>query len=131
MQIVGLKEIDYRVKLKDDYFEGIDVHNSPKCVVNLSNKPIGGFSEFNIIISDNLSGLDELAINIKKIAHYILNNYFAPCDSFNIFFYHWKKSIICKVMPRFTTSPLLLGYEIRQVPNSGKMIAQRLKELYF
>ena len=131
MQIVGLKDINYKDKLRDDYFEGIDVHNSPKCVVNLSNKPIGGFSEFNIIISDNLSGLDELAINIKKIAHYILNNYFAPCDSFNIFFYHWKSKVICKITPRFTTSPLLLGYEIKQVSNSGEMIVKKLKELYF
>ena len=131
MQIVGLKDIDYKVEVKDDYFKGIDIYKTEGCKVNLSDKPISGFSEFNIIINDDLSKVDELSISLKKITHYILNNYFAPCDSFNIFFYHWKKSIICKVMPRFTTSPLLLGYEIRQVPNSGKMIAQRLKELYF
>ena len=131
MQIVGLKEIDYRVKLKDDYFEGIDVYKSENCKVNLSDKPISGFSEFNIVINDDLSGVDELSICLKKIAHYILNNYFAPCDSFNIFFYHWKDKVMCKVTPRFTTSPLLLGYEIKQVPSCGETIANKLRELYF
>lgn len=131
MQIVGLKDIDYKEKLKDYYFEGIDVYKSESCRVNLSTKPMNGFSEFNILINDNLCGIDELSDCLKKITHYILNNYFAPCDSFNIFFYHWKNQIICKVTPRFTTSPLLLGYEIRQIPSCGEVIAEKLKELYF
>ena len=84
-----------------------------------------------MIIDENLSGLDELSICLKKITHYILNNYFAPCDSFNVFFYHWKNKIICKVTPRFTTSPLLLGYKIKQIPSSSGVIADKLKELYF
>ena len=131
MQIVGLKDIDYRLKLKDNYFEGINVYKSKGCIVNLSDKPISGFSEFNIIIKDDLHYINELACSLKNITHYILNNYFAPCDSFNIFFYHWKNKIICKVTPRFTTSPLLLGYEIKQIPSCGEIIAKKLKELYF
>ena len=51
MQIVGLKNIDYRLKLKDNYFEGIDVYKSKGCIVNLSERPVSGFSEFNIIIN--------------------------------------------------------------------------------
>ena len=105
MQIVGLKDIDYRANLKYDYFEGIDVYKSESCRVNLSNNPISEFSEFNIVIRDDLSGIDDLSLCLKKIAHYILNNYFAPCDSFNIFFYHWDNEVICKVIPRFITSP--------------------------
>ena len=90
-----------------------------------------GFSEFNIIISDNLDGIDELSCHIKKITHYILNNYFAKCDSFNIYFYHWNGKIICKISPRFTTSPLLLGYSIRQIPSCSEEIADKLRELYY
>lgn len=131
MQIVGIKDIDYKEKIKDEYFEGIEINKSKKCMVNLSTKPISGFSEFNVIINEDLSGINELAVNLKKITHYILNNYFSKCDSFNVFFYHWDKRIICKITPRFTTSPLLLGYGIKQVPSSGKDIADKLKYMYF
>ena len=131
MQIVGLRDIDYRLDLKDCYFEGIEIYRVNCCTVNLSYRPISGFCEFNIIIDDNLSGLDELAKSLKKITHYILNNYFAPCDSFNIFFYHWKCKIICKITPRFSTSPLLLGYKIKQIPSAIDSIACKVKKLYF
>lgn len=131
MQIVGLNDIDYRLKLKDEYFKGFSVYKSNVCEVNLSDKPYSGFSEFNIIIDDDLSGIDELSSNVKKVTHYILNNYFAKCDSFNIYFYHWNSKIICKISPRFTTSPLLLGYSIRQIPSCTEEIADKFKELYY
>lgn len=131
MQIVGLKEIDYREKLKDDYFDGIEVYSNEKCTVNVSSRPFNGFSEYNIIINDDLEGIKDLAINLRKLVHYVLNNYFVKCDSFNIFFYHWKDKIICKVMPRFITSPLLLGYEIRQISSIVEELAEKLKDMYF
>lgn len=131
MQIVGLNDIDYIEKLKEDYFKGIIISKSELSEVNLSEKPLSGFSEFNIIIRDNLDGIDELSCHIKKITHYILNNYFAKCDSFNIYFYHWNGKIICKISPRFTTSPLLLGYSIRQIPSCSEEIADKLRELYY
>lgn len=131
MQIVGLKDIDYRIDLKAEYFEGINIYRGDYCQVNLSTKPYNGFSEFNIIIDDDLYGIDELSCCIKKITHYILNNYFAKCDSFNIFFYHFQGKIICKITPRFTTSPLLLGYSIRQIPSCLEDIAGNLKSIYF
>ncbi len=131
MQIVGIKDIDYKSRIKDDYFEGIEVHRSDNCLVNLSHKPFNGFTEFNIMIEDDLHALNELSLNLKKIVHYLLNNYFVKCDSFNIFFYHIKGKIICKVMPRFTSSPLLLGYGIRQISSCEREIVEKLKEIYY
>ncbi|WP_315068221.1 DUF4931 domain-containing protein [uncultured Clostridium sp.] len=131
MQIVGIKDIDYKSRIKDEYFEGIEVHRSDNCLVNLSHKPFNGFTEFNIIIEDDLYALNELSLNLKKIVHYLLNNYFVKCDSFNIFFYHIKGKIICKVMPRFTSSPLLLGYGIRQISSCEREIVEKLKEIYY
>jgi len=131
MQIVGIDDIDYKLKIKDEYFEGIEVHKSDNCLVNLSHRPFNGFTEFNIIISDDLYGLNELSYNLKKIVHYLLNNYFVKCDSFNIFFYHFKEKIICKVMPRFTSSPLLLGYGIKQISSCEREIVDKLKAMYF
>ncbi|MBN7576576.1 MULTISPECIES: DUF4931 domain-containing protein [Clostridium] len=131
MQIVGLDDIDYKLNIKDDYFEGIEIHKSNNCLVNLSHKPFNGFTEFNIIISDDLYALNELAYNLRKVVHYLLNNYFVKCDSFNIFFYHIKNKILCKVMPRFSSSPLLLGYGIRQISSCENEIADKLKAMYF
>lgn len=131
MQIVGLNNIDYKLKLKDEYFKGIDIYNSERCLVNLSDRPINGFSEFNIIIGDKTEYINDLCINLKKITHYILNDYFQKCDSFNLYFYHWKEKIICKITPRFTTSPLLLGYSIKQISNCAEDIALKLKMLYY
>lgn len=131
MQIVGIDDIDYKLRIKDEYFEGLEIHKSNNCLVNLSHRPFNGFSEFNIIINDDLCALNELACNLRKIVHYLLNNYFVKCDSFNIFFYHLKEKIICKVMPRFTSSPLLLGYGIRQISSCEREIVDKLKSLYF
>jgi ATP adenylyltransferase/5',5'''-P-1,P-4-tetraphosphate phosphorylase II len=131
MQIVGLHDIDYKLKIKDEHFEGIEVHKSDNCLVNLSHTPFNGFTEFNIIIKDDLYALNELAYSLKKVVHYLLNNYFVKCDSFNIFFYHLNEKIICKVMPRFTSSPLLLGYGIKQISSCESEIADKLKFMYF
>lgn len=131
MQIVGLNDIDYKSRIKDEYFEGIQIYKSDTCLVNLSHRPFNGFTEFNIIIDDKLIAINEIAINLKKIVHYLLNNYFVKCDSFNIFFYHLNEKIICKVTPRFTSSPLLLGYGIRQISSCEREIADKLKEIYY
>ncbi|ACD25074.1 MULTISPECIES: DUF4931 domain-containing protein [Clostridium] len=131
MQIVGLNNIDYRENINEKYFEGIEIFKSECCEVNLSTKPINGFSEFNVIINDDLKNTFSLSEGIRKTVYYILNNYFAKCDSFNLFFYHWNNKIICKITPRFVTSPLLLGYSLKQVSNSLEEIAGNLKELYF
>lgn len=131
MQIIGFKNIDYKEELDDENFEGIEVYRSDQCLVNLSNKPITEFNEFNIIIDDCLSGLKDFSISLKKVVHFILNNFYYKCDSFNLFFYHWKDKIICKVVPRFVTSPLVVGYKIKQCPNSSSQIAYKLKDMYF
>lgn len=86
MQIVGLNNIDYRENINEKYFEGIEIFKSECCEVNLSTKPINGFSEFNVIINDDLKNTFSLSEGIRKTVYYILNNYFAKCDSFNLFF---------------------------------------------
>lgn len=131
MQIVGLNDIDYKEKIKDEYFEGLEIYKSNDCLVNLSHTPFSGFTEFNITINDDLIGIKELANSLRKIVHYLLNNYFVNCDSFNIFFYHLEKRIICKVTPRFTSSPLLLGYGIKQISSIEEEIVSKIKKLYF
>lgn len=130
MQIVGLKNIDYRQNIVKDNFEGISIYDN-KCRVTLSHMPINAFTEFNIIINDELNYIDEFSSCILKTIKYILYDYFAECRSFNLFFYHYNKKIICKACPRFITSPLILGYKIKQISNKLEDIAEGLKNKYF
>ena len=130
MQIIGLNDIDYEDTLKDIYFRGNIIHKNKHCEINLSDKPLTCFTEFNVIIKD-IKDIDYLADNVQKVVHYILNNYRSNCDSFNLFFYCWHEEIICKITPRFVTSPLLLGYSLKQVPNNNDETIDSIKKLYF
>ncbi|MBU3110048.1 DUF4931 domain-containing protein [Clostridium lacusfryxellense] len=130
MQIVGLKSIDYKEFLKDEFFEGIVINDSDGCVLNVSTKPKVDFTEFNIIIND-INNLDIMADNIQKVASYILKDFYVKCDSFNLFFYEWKGSIICKVIPRLITSPLFIGFNISQVTSEKDEMVSQIKQLYF
>ena len=130
MQLSALKNVNYRDQLDDKYFEGDIIHKTNNCTVNISKEPINCFTEFNVII-ESLDHLDEFADNIQKIVKYILNDYYAPCDSYNLFFYDWKGKIICKIAPRFVTSPFLLGFSLKQVGNNSKDIINTIKSKYY
>lgn len=127
MQIVGFEQIDYTSHLQDSFFEGYTAHESPECSLVISSHPMVGFVEFNILLED-LSSLDIFANYIQYVAKYILNKFSPSCDSFNLFFYQWKGKIICKVIPRYITSPLFLGYGIVQLANRIEQVTKELSE---
>ena len=131
MQIIGLKTIDYKQNVQKDNFEGVSIYENDAVIVTLSDKPINAFTEFNIIINDNLKYIDDFSCCILKTVKYIKYDYFADCRSFNLFFYHYENKIICKVCPRFVTSPLILGYGIKQISDKLDEIAEKLKLKYF
>lgn len=129
MQIVGLKNIDYKKKITDIYFEGIKIVSKEGAELNISTHPLMGFREFNIII-DNASYLDEMAVFLQVVTHYLLNNFYKGLNSYNLFFYKWNGKIICKVIPRFVVSPLFIGYSISQVSNQLEVHKDQILELY-
>ncbi len=130
MQIVGFKDIDYKELTVKDDFEGILIREANGCILNLSIKPKSSFTEFNIIIED-INNLDAMADTMQVITHYILNNYPVKCQSFNLFFYHLKNQIICKVIPRFVASPLFIGYGILQVSSNLDIMVKEIKKIYY
>ena len=116
MQIVGLEEIDAYEKLEKKHFQGLTVLHQTKDHVelNLSLDPISGYTEFNLISSN----IDHLAVAIQEVTAFLLEAYFSgKCDSYNLFFYHFEQTYVCKVLPRFVTSPYFLGYMIAQRHN--------------
>ncbi len=129
MQIVGLKDIDYKLNLNDDIFDGIEIYKEiykeENCLLNISTKPNTCATEFNIITTPRHDIF--MADNIQIIVKHILKQ----CSSFNLFFYQWKKSIICKIVPRYITSPFLVGFSIPQTSNRLNTIAEEIQKNYY
>ncbi|MBP3690525.1 MAG: DUF4931 domain-containing protein, partial [Schwartzia sp.] len=48
-----------------------------------------------------------------------------------IFFYHVGVKIAAKIMPRFPTSPLLIGYDLRILPSNIPEIVEEFRKNYF
>lgn len=130
MQIVGLEEADGYEHISPENFEGVTLKEN-SVDITISTRPIMGFVEFNVIISQ-LEYIDHLADKVQLITQYLLNNYMnGRCDSYNLFFYKMPDSqrYICKIVPRFITSPYYIGYKIPQVNKDNRLeeIAKELK----
>jgi len=121
MQLVGFHHIESALTLDRDSFQGIPILERDGVKVNVSTHPRVGSGEFNLIAAEE--SLDPLADAIQTVVSFIIQ-YFPKCeDSYNIFFYNMDGKIAVKIMPRFNTSPLLIGYGIRLLPLSlDKMI---------
>lgn len=129
MQIVGLKNLNSVHMCDKKQFEGTIIQEQNSVTLNLSTKPRVGFTEINIIMKDN-KDIDILADFVQIGVDYLMNH-FEFCQSYNLFFYMIEGNICVKVMPRYPTSPLFIGYNIELVPNNLNDIASEIKKIYF
>ncbi|MDA1978948.1 DUF4931 domain-containing protein [Bacillus cereus] len=129
MQIIGMKYVNYLDNVEQDNFQGVVVQKNKNIELNISDRPIIGFTEFNIIIED-IGCIDELANYIQQTVRYILTDFHKGCSSYNLFFYHVSGKIICKVVPRFVVSPLYVGYKIPQVSTKLEDVKIQLAEYF-
>ncbi|WP_268871941.1 DUF4931 domain-containing protein [Liquorilactobacillus uvarum] len=128
MQIVGLNKIDAYRNIPKESFTGKVFYKRHGLKINISDYPIAGFTEFNVILSNSDSS-EIFADAVQTVAKYVLNDYFnGKCTSYNLFFYHVEDRIVAKVVPRFMVSPYFVGFKIPQV-NDCKRISQIGKEL--
>jgi galactose-1-phosphate uridylyltransferase len=133
MQLVGLENIDYKVDLKDEYFEGPFIQNKNQTEWNLSNKPRSEFYEFNVIMpkehffqyleKTQKETFEEFATCIQRSVNYILTTLNSENKSYNLIFYEFENKIICKIISRGqgkggVNSAFLLGYNISQTPTN-------------
>lgn len=129
-QIVAFKNYDYKEKVQEQDFIGLLIDKQTDVELNISIKPRVGFYEFNVILAD-MEEMPRFADYIQLVAHYILNHFIYRCNSYNLFFYQYNGQIIAKIVPRFVTSPLYIGYSIPQVPNNLDEVIHDLKSKYF
>lgn len=130
MQIVGLKNLSSKNMWDKRQFEGEIIAQENTVTMNLSNKPRVGFTEINII-TQNLNDIDIMAKYLQIGVDYIMHHFNANCTSYNLFFYLVENCVYTKIMPRFATSPLFIGYNIELIPNNLKEIASEIKQIYF
>jgi len=131
MQIVGLENINYSEHIRAEHFTGQLIDSRQNVEFNLSNQPRVGFFEFNVLL-DNLAALEGMADYIQIAAHYALHSFHRACHSYNLFFYQYAGKIIVKIIPRFVSSPLFIGYSIPQIANEqrAKEVITQIKERY-
>jgi len=126
MQIVGLKDIDYNESISDEVFTGHEIYRNGNDYLNISDNPLISPIEFNIVVKSRND--DFMADTIQIIVKYILNS--MNCSSYNLFFYKRDKSIICKIVPRYVTSPFFIGYLIPSKSDRVKEIYENLKNYF-
>lgn len=130
MQIVGLELVDYREHLKSSDFEGIPIQQTSGVTFNVSTAPRIGFFEFNVLLN-NPDNLDVMAEYVQVAAHYVLHHFHKGCNSYNLFFYQFDGRICVKIIPRFVTSPIFVGFSIPQVSDRITDVVQQVQQLYF
>ncbi len=125
MQLVGLEDIDYRLNINDEIFEGIEIYSEDNRSLTISTKPNTCPIEFNIIATPRHDTF--MADAIQNVVKYLLGQN----DSFNLFFYQWKDSVACKVVPRYVASPFLIGFSIPQTSSRLNAIAEEFRNTYY
>lgn len=125
-QIIGLEDYDYRDNVNEENFMGEKIHEDDDCYATISSYPISGMGEFNVTMHPD-GCPDGFADTIQTLARFILQDFPLPCTSYNIFFYHVKRRIHAKIFPRYSASPLYMGYRITHVMDEKNQ--ERMKEL--
>ena len=115
MQLIGLYDIDFMPTVFQAHFRGPVIHQAPGVQLNVSDRPRVGFIEFNAILSDE-DAFDAFCALIQKAVQYTLWHFHnKEISSYNLFFYALDGKSYCKVMPRYATTPVYMGYAIPQV----------------
>jgi len=117
-QIVGFENYDYHDDIKPYHVTGLPVLTEAGIDITVSSHPIIGFYEINLHLQDS-EYLPDLVNYMQRTAVFLMHCFYSYNDSYNIFFYDFPQddSIYIKMVPRFLTNPLYVGYMIPQVPN--------------
>ena len=120
-------------------FNGRQITSANGISLTLARHPRLGFGEFNLAVDVPLAdllapdspSLITLAEYIQKTVDFICKQFPGCKNSYNIFFYLQNDKIYAKLMPRFPTSPLFIGYDIRLLPSNLEEMAQAMQQEYF
>lgn len=131
MQIVAFPKLNKELTFNEKEFQGIEIIKKDGVIFDGANYPKIGFGELNLIANKSNYNMDTLSDFIQISVDYLMNHFSKKITSYNIFFYYNEENIYVKIMPRFATSPLFVGYNIHFLPNNMNLIVEEIKKLYF
>ena len=134
MQIVAFPHLNQPIAARPEEFSGELIASKNGVEFNISTAPRIGFWELNIIPAEI-----ESSAAISAIARFLQigTDYFTRhfhqgrVQSYNIFFYQLPGQVYAKIMPRFATPPLYVGYGIHVRPTNIAEAVAEIKTLYF
>ena len=130
MQLVGFSSFRQELSFHRSEFDGLTVDERDGVTLNFSTAPRVGFWELNVVPQD-AHATDTIADYIQIAVDFFMNAFHRPLTSYNIFFYNEGDAIFIKIMPRFATSPVFIGYNIRLLPSNLAEMRDRMRAKYF
>ena len=130
MQLVGFPTFRQELAFRRAEFEGLTVDVRDGVTLNLSTQPRVGFWELNIVPED-ARATATIADYIQIGVDFLMRAFRRPLTSYNIFFYNEGSDIFIKIMPRFATSPVFIGYDIRLLPSNLEEMRDEIRTIYF
>lgn len=113
-QIIGLRDYDYREDISTDHMNGWILHEDQHVRITLSNRPIIGFFEYNLRFKAD-APTRSIALRLQQTIRYVLHSMSRFSQSYNYYFYDLHDNYrYIKVVSRYITTPLFVGYQIPQ-----------------
>ena len=132
MQLVGLPHVRKELLCRPEEFEGPVICERDGVTLNVSDVPRIGFWEFNILPKKLTSAaIDTTADFIQIIVDFLTHHFGRQTQSYNIFFYDLGGRIAVKLLPRFATPPIFVGYGIHFRPSSLDEAIHAIRQRYF
>ena len=131
MQLIGLPHLSEAIAVHPEEFDGPVIYAKNNVTMTVSDQPRIGFWEFNLIVHEpTASAIDTLADYLQIGTDYLSHHFHKRCNSYNLFFYHREKNIYVKLMPRFATPPVFVGFGLRVRPSNYETIVEEFHKLY-
>lgn len=133
MQIIGLhkniQSFDVTKTIEPASFHGTIIFKNDFLEVNFPDRPNVGFGECNIIVKNfSKESIAALAPILSLSIQFLTQSFSKTQGCYNLFFYAWEGGFVVKVIPRYPTSPYLIGYDIRFTSTSTNRLAQKFSE---
>ncbi len=134
MQLVAFPQLANPLSALPEEFAGEPIAREHDVEFNISTTPRIGFWELNIIPKEI-----ESPASVAAMARFIqagtgfLTRHFhqGRVQSYNIFFYQLNGQVFIKIMPRFATPPLFVGYGIHMRPTNIYEMAAEIQRICF
>ena len=119
-QIIGLRNYDYHEDITVKNMNGWLLYEDQDIRITLSKHPIIGFFEYNLRYKPD-APVRSIAMRLQQTIRYVLDSLSKFSQSYNYFFYQLEDGYeYIKVIPRYITTPLYVGYKIPQTCNDER-----------